>query len=125
MHIEELSPKQISAAALLATGVSCKDAAKQCGVTPETISHWKRDPDFVVHLNELKSEAVDCAREKLRGLNEEAVRVLKGLLSSSSEPIRLQTARYVLDSMLVDPVRSRQGIGPTNPLLAKLSQVEF
>jgi hypothetical protein len=92
-------------------------------VTPETISHWKRNSDFVAYLNQLKMDAVECARERLRNLNAEAVGVLEGLLESSSDSIRLQAARYVLDAMLVDPKRAKEGIGPTDPWLASLCEL--
>ena len=121
MGLENLKPIQLKAAALLAAGTSCKDAAKQCEVTPETISHWKRNSDFVAHLNQLKKDAVECARERLRNLNADAVGVLEGLLESPSDSIRLQAARYVLDAMLVDPKRAKEGIGPTDRTLVEFS----
>jgi hypothetical protein len=125
MALENLKPSQLKAAALLAAGTSCKNTAKQCEVTPETISHWKRNSDFVAHLNQLKKDAVECARERLRNLNADAVGVLEGLLESSSDSIRLQAARYILDAMLVDPKRAKEGIGSTDPTLVRMSLLDF
>ncbi len=120
MSYKNLKPSQLKAAALLAAGTSCQDTAQQCGVTPETISHWKRDPNFRAHLSQLKRDAVESARERLRNLNAKAVGVLEELLASSSDSIRIRAAQYILDSMLVDPKRSKEGIGSTDPFFARL-----
>ncbi len=123
--IEDLTPNQLKAATLLAAGRPCRATAKKCSVTPETISHWKRDPDFQAHLNRLKSDAVEDARERLRNLNDRAVGVLEDLLASASESIRLRAAQYILDAMLVDPRRAQEGIGPTDPFLASLKDLDL
>jgi hypothetical protein len=125
MALENLKPIQLKAAAFLAAGTSCKDAAEQCEVTPETISHWKRNSDFVAHLNQLKKDAVECARERLRNLVADAIGVLEDLLGSPSDSIRFRASQYILDAMLIDPKRAKEGIGSTDPTLVRMSMLDF
>ena len=120
----DLKPNQIKAAALLAAGRPCREAAQERSVTPETISHWKRDADFKVHLNRLKTDAVEDARERLRSLNEKAVSVLEELLSSASESIRLRAAQYILGTMIVGS-KGDVGIGTTDRFLARLESLDI
>jgi hypothetical protein len=46
---------------------------------------------------------------------------LEDLLGSPSDSIRFRAARYILDSMLVDPKRAKEGIGPTDRTLVEFS----
>ena len=41
-----LTPTQIKAATLLVSGQKAKDVASEIMCTPETISHWKKKPEF-------------------------------------------------------------------------------
>jgi transcriptional regulator with XRE-family HTH domain len=117
---EILKPQQLAAATHLAAGMSgCKIAAL-VGVTPETISRWKRNSDFAAHLNSLKAEALETDRERLRNLRGKAVDALEELVSSSSDATRLQAAKFILDAMLLDPDTANKGIGPTDPLFVQL-----
>ena len=51
-----LKPNQIKAATLLVAGKSAKDVASAISCTAETISHRKKNPNFVHYLNMLKME---------------------------------------------------------------------
>jgi transcriptional regulator with XRE-family HTH domain len=110
---EDLKPKQLEAATHLAKGMSGRETAKIIGVAAETISRWKQDRPFVVYLNQLKRAAVRDARDSLRILSAKAVGTVKKLLNSPSDAIRLQTAKYIIDAMLVDQKSAQQGIEPT------------
>lgn len=56
-----LNAKQIRAAALLASGRSCKKTAEIVGVVQETISLWKRVPEFLAEIKRIQDE--DFAKE--------------------------------------------------------------
>jgi hypothetical protein len=117
---EALNPNQLAAATHLAAGNSGRKTAELVDVAPETISRWRKNPQFAAHFNALRAEALETDRERLRNLRGKAVDVLEELLSSSSDAIRLRSATFVLHAMLLDLDTARQGIGPTDPLFAEL-----
>ena len=115
----ELNPKQIKAAQQLATGKTAREAAKEVGCTPETISVWKRDPVFEALLNELKLDALNAARDGLRANAVEAVQCLQDLVrDSKSDEVRRKAAMDVLALVgMSDPKNGLYdwGIGHTDP----------
>lgn len=113
----ELKPNQIQAAICLASGMSCKDAATQAGVTPETLSHWKKNPYFEAILNEIRQENIDQARERLRSLARKAVDNLETLLEGcKSESVKLKACIEIIKlSNISEPKFYGWGIGETTP----------
>ena len=92
-----LTPKQETAAVLIASGKSCRDTAKDIGIKPETISQWRKNPYFEALVNELKMEALEGAREQLRNLSAEAVSGLKDLMENSkSDSVKLKACVEIL-----------------------------
>ncbi len=73
----ELKPKQEQAAILLASGMSGKETAENLGITPETVSQWKKDPHFQAFKNRLRLETVERTRELLRSLSVKALKRLE------------------------------------------------
>ena len=112
-----LTPKKIEAAVRLALGQTGIEVALYVDVTPETISHWKKEPEFQAYLNELKLEAMESSREALRELSGKAVQGLEELITSAkSENVKLRACTIVLELTGVnDPETWGWGIGPTDP----------
>lgn len=96
--MNELSPNKIQAATLLVTGMKSKDIATKIGVTPETISIWKRDKEFIFFTNKLRQEYVNSVVDKLRDNTINAMDTLNNLaLNAESEETRRKAAKDVLD----------------------------
>jgi len=96
--MNELSPNQIKAATLLVTGMKSKDIATEIGVTPETISIWKRYKEFIFFTNKLRQEYVDSMVDKLRNNTINAMDTLNNLASNAeSEETRRKAAKDILD----------------------------
>ena len=96
--MDKLNPKQIQAAVLLITGMKSKDIATKVGVTPETISVWKRYKEFIFLTNNLRQEYVDSIVDKLRNSTINAMETLNNLaLSAESEETRRKAAKDILD----------------------------
>lgn len=95
----KLNNQQLAAIRLLASGVRSKTAAEKVGVTPETISRWRKIPEFIATMNEIQGEAHDDTRGALRSLQNEAVNAVKDLLVNSDTPpkVRLEAALSVFD----------------------------
>ena len=100
---QALSPQQQQAVLLLATGQSGRDTAKQVGVTPECVSHWRRIPAFRAALDTLRQEAVEHAKDALRDLALEAVATLRDCLREKDAALRLRAATAVLQLMGKEP----------------------
>lgn len=114
-----LKPTQIKAAALLAQGWQCQAVAKEVGVTPQTISDWKRNSEFEAYVNTIAMESLAAARSYLQGLAETAVKNLEELMTSAeSETIRLKATLAVLGHIgFTDPQTGLYGwgVGSTSP----------
>jgi monomeric isocitrate dehydrogenase len=57
-------------------------------VTKETVSRWKRLPEFRAELNTLIEEIREAARNRLAGMLENALEVIKADLQTSDNPTR-------------------------------------
>lgn len=113
----KLNDKQRIAAQFLANGALCKDAAEKVGVTPETISHWKRSAEFVACYNQCCEDQKFAAMDRLRSSSIEAVDTLKALLSEGNPG---ETRRKAAVSILKvlgfgDPESFHTSTGSTNP----------
>src|SRR5262245_5159945 len=85
-----LTPNQLKAATLLASGKTARDVARAINCTPETISHWKRHFEFQALLNALRREALDAGRDALRSATRQAV---EGLIELMTEAENEETRR--------------------------------
>jgi len=59
------------AAQLLAVGMKVKDVAENISVNRATIWHWKNDPNFIAHMNNLRNEYRDSCRSAIWSLHSE------------------------------------------------------
>jgi hypothetical protein len=111
-----ISPKQIIAASVIATGSNKKEAAIAANVTPQTISKWMQLPEFEALINQIKLDLLKEAQDKLRGLVSQAILTLASLIKDSeNDRIRLETAKYILNTINIAP-HKEMGlwlIGPT------------
>ena len=111
--MSHLTSKQEKAAFLLAAGTNGKDVAESVGVTPSTISVWKVNPRFEALINQIKEEALENARDGMRGLCFKAVSQIENLMENSpSDAVRLKACVEVLKmSGLHDKSNFAWGVG--------------
>ncbi len=116
----ELTSKQVKAIVGLASGMTSVAVAKDVGTTPQTLCAWKNIPEFVVALNKIKQEILDCTYDRLRDSASIAVSGLIELATSAkSEAIRHKACLDLLSLIGVTTTRTdayRQGIGVTGLL---------
>lgn len=100
---KELSPPQLRAIQLLATGKSMVAAAEEVGVSSRTISRWFREDAFAAeyrsHMSELQLELWN----QMLAVRSEAWARFLELLHSGDESIALRASFWVLDRMLKVP----------------------
>lgn len=82
----KLPAKQNLAVALLASGKKGCEVASELKVTPQTISEWKRQPEFVAELNKLQMEGIRAARTKIQQSATEAVDALLEIAKEAPNP---------------------------------------
>jgi hypothetical protein len=115
-----INNKQIAAARMLAQGKRAKTVAAELGVSPETISRWRREHAFIAMQNELHGEAHDDARDRLRAVVNDAVDVLQNLLHDESTPpkVKLETSMAVLRIVGITE-DSKRAVGPCDAKTVK------
>jgi transposase-like protein len=82
----------------LAAGLSVRRAARKAGVGERTVYRWLAEDAFRQRVAELRTRLFDRAVGRLSRTSGKAAVVLKGLLDSADERVRLAAARAVLDS---------------------------
>src|SRR5215467_13445325 len=81
-----LSPAMLSAADLVATGVTIADAARRCHVARATVSRWwNHNTAFRARVEERQTDAWRDASQLLRAFSPEAARVLGRELKGSNK----------------------------------------
>lgn len=112
-----LKPNQLKAVELLAQGKLKKEVAEGVGVTAQTISLWCKDPEFEAVVNQVKWDALHCARDGLQNLSLEAVDAIRYILKeSSNDNARLKAALAIFDLIGMTDFNSGRwgwGIGGT------------
>jgi len=116
-NLNTITPKQLKAISLLASGLTCADVSKKIHVTPQTISVWNKSPAFVAQVNKLKQEMLDSTRSRLIKLGSLAIEELEKLLKECPS---YETKRRAINDIfqligLSDPSSGLYGwgIGPT------------
>ena len=95
----KLNQNQLLAIPLVAQGVSGKNVAKKIQVTEETVSRWKKLPEFQAEVNALLKECRDETQHKLRSLVNIALEVIKDELENSNSDQRITIALKILQNM--------------------------
>ena len=96
---KNLNENQLLAIPLVAQGVSGKDIANKLNVAKETISRWKKLPEFQAEVNTLLKECRDETQHKLRSLVNTALEVVKEELENTNSDQRITIALKILQNM--------------------------
>jgi transposase-like protein len=95
-----INHRQAKAIPILLSTDSIEAAAKQAGVTKNTLYSWLKQQDFDKALSDSRKKLLDKALEKLTGISMKAVNTLEQLLSAESEAVRRAAANDVLGHAL-------------------------
>ena len=95
----KLNQNQLLAIPLVAQGVSGKNVAKKIQVTEETVSRWKKLPEFQAEVNALLKECREETQHKLRSLVNTALEVVKDELENKNSEQRITIALKILQNM--------------------------
>lgn len=92
-----LTPRQLQAAQILASGKSQAHAAKAVGVTPQTMNAWFKKPEFMEEVADIVRGVRESTDVALQAQRTRAVEVMAELLETSPPAVKLQAARTVID----------------------------
>ena len=106
-----LNENQLLAIPLVAQGVSGKDIANKLNVAKETISRWKKNPEFQAEVNKLLKEYREETQHKLRSLINLALEVVREDLENTNSEQRLATALKIIQNMKLNTYLYQE-IGP-------------
>ena len=108
----KLNENQLLAIPLVAQGVSGKDIANKLNVAKETISRWKKIPEFQAEVNKLLKEYREETQHKLRSLINIALEVVREDLENTNSEQRLATALKIIQNMKLNTYLYEE-IGPS------------
>jgi len=93
----KLTAKQVKALHLLAGGATAVEVAQILKMRRETLSRWKKIPEFAQKLEQVMTQIRDGMQHRLTGLADASISALKAELGRyQSDPKRIQTALNVL-----------------------------
>lgn len=120
----KLTPKQIKAIYLLAAGKTTIEVGKQLKLRRETLSRWRRIPEFSMEFDRITQEMCDDMKSRLTCLVGESIgAVSHGIKSEGCTPQRLKTAFSVLKLLGIDRMLVSDNVETTirrNEMIAKL-----
>jgi len=93
---QTLTKKQLSIIPVMLASKTITEGVKKAGICKGTYYSWLKIPEFREELNFQKKEIVNQALLELKSSTIKAVQVLKKLLNSDNEMIRLKTATTIL-----------------------------
>ena len=93
---KNLNENQLIAVQLVAQGRSGKEIARELSVTEETVSRWKKQPEFIALVNDLLGQLRDTTQQKMRNLVLLALDILEKELFNEDNKNSLNIALKIL-----------------------------
>lgn len=97
---EELPIRQRKAVLVLAATGNTTRAAKEAGVTQQTVYRWLEDPTFRNELRAAELQVLENLSRRLMDLTSKAITTLDGLLSDKNSTTRLRAAQTIIEGAL-------------------------
>jgi len=95
-----LNSRQLKAIPILIGCNTIEDAARQTGISKNTLYAWMKQEDFEKAVFEARKKLFDKAMHKLMNVSMKAVNTLEKLLDAESEAVRRAAANDVLGHIL-------------------------
>ena len=95
-----LNNRQVKAIPILIGSDTLEDAARQTGISKNTLYTWMKKEEFNQAVSSARKKLLDKAMNKLMTVSMKAVITLENLLSAESEAVRRAAANDVLDHLI-------------------------
>lgn len=107
-----LKPKREKAAIMIADGMTQAEAARECGVTPKTMSMWVRSPVMKERIEQLRTDITKQAMERLEQETLNATEVIIEIAKSGGTPgvvsSQLKAALWIAERRIKGPPTTSQ-----------------
>jgi len=110
----KLKENQIIAIQKVAMGLINRQIAKELNVAEETISRWKKLPEFQAGVNAILLECRDNAKQRLRNLLTSSLDLLEEEMNNPESRHRVNIALKMLQLVRINAL-VHEDIGPVNP----------
>ena len=110
----KLNENQLLATHLFSIGKSGKQIAGELSVAEETISRWKKLPEFQAEVNAILLECRDNAKQRLRNLLTNSLDLLEAEMNNPESRHRVNIALKMLQLVRIHAL-VHEDIGPVNP----------
>ena len=110
----KLKENQIIATQKVALGLTNRQIAKELNVAEETISRWKKLPEFQAEINAILLECRDNTKQRLRNLLTNSLDLLEEEMNNPESRHRVTIALKMLQLVRVNEL-VHEDIGPVNP----------
>ena len=97
--MEQLTPPQQQALALLASGQRIEEISRSLGINRSTLWRWRQEPQFIAEWNQLLHEIKEVQERVLLELQQKAMRALEDCLNSRNEMVKLRASLTILDKI--------------------------
>ena len=110
----KLNENQLLATHLVAIGKNGKQIAGELSVAEETISRWKKLPEFQAEVNAILLECRDNAKQRLRNLLTNSLVFLEEEMNNPESRHKVNIALKMLQLVRIHAL-VHEDIGPVNP----------
>ena len=109
-----LNNNQLIAIQLVAQGKTGKFISEQLNVAEETISRWRKKPEFIASVNVMLNQLRDTTQKKMRNILHLSLEILERELMKENSTINVNLAlKIVQNCKLKDLIE--EDIGSENP----------
>lgn len=92
----KVTPKQFRAMQLMARGYSLQEVSRQLKLRRETLSRWKKKPEFQAYFEEMMAQQRATWQQRLEVLVDDSIQRVQTELRIPSDPKRIHAALNVL-----------------------------
>ena len=122
----KLNENQLIAVQLVAQGKTGKFISEHLNVAEETISRWRKKPEFIASVNVLLNQLRDSTQQKIRNLLFLSLEVLEKELVKENSSVNINVALKMLQNYKIDSlVNEKIGSEDTDNIKKKLFEKKF
>ena len=96
----DLTFRQQAALPVIAFSPSIAQAARDSGIGESTLRRWLADPAFSQHLDRMRLDTAQLARQEILGLMPQCASVFADAMRAPDPALRLRAARYALSFII-------------------------
>lgn len=96
----DLTKKQIQSIPIIISAKNINEGVKKAKIGRSTYYTWLSNPQYKEKIEIFRKIMLNDSINELKQSSQEAVNVLKNLLESKSETIRLRSAKYIIDTII-------------------------